>query len=325
MGAPVTEGRDRCPRCDVSLAEDARYCHSCGVSIVAAFSGEFETYDLDRFFTYALDMLCIAGTDGYFKRVNPAFERVLGWSARELLAKPFTDLTHPDDRGETVAEVGRLSGGRPTLSFENRFRCKDGTYRDLQWASYPEPGTGLIYAVARDVTEWKRTLDQVDSLTGVATRRVFDDLLPKEWSRNARLGVPITLALVDVDGFREFNKVHGHKTGDLYLKALAATLSNQARRAGDLVARLGGQQFAMLLVGGVTADDGEVVARRACEASRSIAMENLAAGSGTVSIGAASIVPEAENHHRTLLVAAEAALQEAKGKGGDTFVVKGAT
>jgi len=115
-------------------------------------SGEFTVYDLERFFTYALDMLCIAGVDGRFKRVNPAFERILGWSADELVKVPFVDFVHPDDRSETVAEIGRLASGQRTLSFTNRYRCKDGSYKKLHWTSYPEPGTGLLYAVAREVS-----------------------------------------------------------------------------------------------------------------------------------------------------------------------------
>jgi PAS domain S-box-containing protein len=137
----------------MALVPHAHFCHSCGVSLTAAVTGEFELYDVERFFNYALDMFCIAGVDGFFKRVNPAFERVLGYSAKELLGKPFTELIHPDDRSETIAEVSKLASGAPTLSFTNRYRCKDGSYKRLHWTSYPEPGTRLLYAVAREVPE----------------------------------------------------------------------------------------------------------------------------------------------------------------------------
>jgi PAS domain S-box-containing protein len=110
----------------------------------------------ERFFEVSLDMLCIAGTDGYFKRVNPAFERTLGWPAETLLSKPFFDFVHPDDVESTVREVEKLSQGIPTVSFENRYRCADGTYKHLLWTSYPESETGLLYAVARDITEFKQ-------------------------------------------------------------------------------------------------------------------------------------------------------------------------
>lgn len=147
----MTELSSSCRRCAIPLVAGARYCHACGVDQVAAASGEYTLYDLDRFFTYAVDMLCIAGVDGRFKRVNPSFVRVLGWTVEELLAHPFLDLVHPDDNTETMAEIGKLSDGQPTLAFTNRYRCKDGSYKKLHWTSYPEPGTGLLYAVAREV------------------------------------------------------------------------------------------------------------------------------------------------------------------------------
>jgi PAS domain S-box-containing protein len=213
------------------------------VSLTAASSGEYETYDMNRFFNYALDMLCIAGVDGYFKRVNPAFERTLGYSTEEILSKPFVELIHPDDRTGTLTEIGKLASGKPTLSFENRYRCKDGSYKDLAWTSYPEPGTGLLYAIARDVTDQKRRDDWVDALTRTATRRAFEEHMPNEWNRAARLATPLALAVIDVDRFRDFNHRSGHEAGDEFLKRLADLLREHARRAGDLVARFGGQQF----------------------------------------------------------------------------------
>jgi PAS domain S-box-containing protein len=109
-----------------------------------------ELHQFQKFFDVSLDMLCIAGTDGYFKRTNPAFERVLGWSSGELLSKPFLALVHEDDVRATEEEIASLAEGNPTISFVNRFRCADGTWKWLRWNSYPDPDTGLLYAIARE-------------------------------------------------------------------------------------------------------------------------------------------------------------------------------
>lgn len=110
----------------------------------------------DRFFNLSRDMLSVSGTDAYFKRLNPAFEQVLGYTNAELLARPFLDFVHPDDRAATLAEVAKLAEGHLTLDFENRYRCKDGSYRWISWKAFPIVEENLIYAIARDVTERKQ-------------------------------------------------------------------------------------------------------------------------------------------------------------------------
>lgn len=102
-----------------------------------------------RFFDVSIDMMCIASTDGYLKKVNPAFVRELGWTEEELLRHPFIKLVHPDDVAATQAEVEKLAAGTPTISFENRFLCMDGTYKTLHWNAFPEEETGRLYSIAR--------------------------------------------------------------------------------------------------------------------------------------------------------------------------------
>ena len=111
----------------------------------------------DRLFNLSIDMLCVAGFDGHFKQVNPAWTRTLGWSAEELTKPAWLDLVHPDDMAATIAAGDRLRRGEEVRSFENRYRCKDGTYRWLSWNSYPLMAQELIFAVCRDVTDGKRT------------------------------------------------------------------------------------------------------------------------------------------------------------------------
>jgi PAS domain S-box-containing protein len=110
----------------------------------------------DRFFTLTLDMLCIAGFDGYFKRLNPAFERTLGFTADEMLAEPFFSFVHPDDRERTRMETERIAEGKDTVTFENRYRCKDGSYKWLSWTATSYVTRQLIYAAARDITGRKQ-------------------------------------------------------------------------------------------------------------------------------------------------------------------------
>ncbi|HEY9675752.1 MAG TPA: PAS domain S-box protein, partial [Waterburya sp.] len=110
----------------------------------------------DRFFNLSMDMLSVSGTDAYFKRLNPAFEQVLGYTNEELRRQPFLDFVHPDDRAATLAEVEKLAQGHLTLDFENRYRCKDGSYRWLAWKAFPIVEENLIYAIACDVTERKQ-------------------------------------------------------------------------------------------------------------------------------------------------------------------------
>ncbi|MDM9379387.1 PAS domain S-box protein [Chlorogloeopsis sp. ULAP01] len=111
----------------------------------------------DRFFQLSLDMLCVAGFDGYFKLLNLAWEQTLGWTKAELKRLPFINFVHPDDREITLAYAQKLAQGIENVAFENRYRCKDGSYKWLLWTSRTLPEQQLIYAVARDISERKQT------------------------------------------------------------------------------------------------------------------------------------------------------------------------
>jgi diguanylate cyclase (GGDEF)-like protein/PAS domain S-box-containing protein len=113
-----------------------------------------QKYDLERFFELVPNLLCIAGIDGYFKKVNPAFSKLLGWSEKELLSISIFDLIDPDDISATKEEFSKLSKGKPIISFRNRFRCADGSFKSLEWKVYPEKND-ILFAVAHDVTQFK--------------------------------------------------------------------------------------------------------------------------------------------------------------------------
>ena len=123
--------------------------------------------ELASIFDHSQDLIGIASTDGYWKRVNPAFTRVLKWSPEELLGKPFLSFIHPDDIAATNAEVAKLAQGIPTLRLDNRYRCRDGTYRWLSWTCQPQPD-GTLHAIGRDITN--------SVLAELAQREVADEL-----------------------------------------------------------------------------------------------------------------------------------------------------
>jgi PAS domain S-box-containing protein len=105
-----------------------------------------------EFFEMSLDHLCVAGFDGYLKRVNPSWTRTLGWTEDELRAKPSIEFVHPEDRAMTLAARSRLTQGEPLRALTNRYLCRDGSYRWFEWRSVSDPVRGQVYAIARDLT-----------------------------------------------------------------------------------------------------------------------------------------------------------------------------
>lgn len=111
---------------------------------------------IEHLFNLSLDMLCVAGTDGYFKQVNPAFGRILGFNEGELLSRPLWEFVVPEDRQKTLDELQKLSQGVASVGFENRYRTKTGEICWLSWMAMPEGEHGLIYATASDITARKK-------------------------------------------------------------------------------------------------------------------------------------------------------------------------
>jgi PAS domain S-box-containing protein len=110
----------------------------------------------DRFFNLSIDLLVTLNFDGYFTRVNPAWERALGFSTAELMARPFVEFVHPDDRASTLAAAQEVITGGVLMSFENRYLCKDGSYRWLLWSAIPYPDQNVMYGIAHDITDRKQ-------------------------------------------------------------------------------------------------------------------------------------------------------------------------
>jgi PAS domain S-box-containing protein len=138
----------------------------------------------DSFFTLSLDMLCIADLKtGYFVKLNPAWERILGYTLEELRSQPMFDFVHPDDLQRTLDQNRAVRTGGQALSFENRYRCKDGSFRWLLWNATPDFERQVIYAVARDITERKRSEEERERLlrelqAALAEVKVLQKILP---------------------------------------------------------------------------------------------------------------------------------------------------
>ncbi|MBE7382819.1 MAG: PAS domain S-box protein [Leptolyngbya sp. SIO1E4] len=111
---------------------------------------------LTQFFSVTPSLLCIAGLDGYFKRLNPRFAQILGYDDATLLAEPFITFVHPEDRLATQSQLQWLAAGKLTLAFENRYRCQDGRYRWFSWNATADLDAQIVYAAARDMTERKQ-------------------------------------------------------------------------------------------------------------------------------------------------------------------------
>ena len=144
---------------------------------------DYPANQLDRFFEVSIDMLCQLGFDGYFKRLNPAWERTLGFTIEELRSRPFIEFVHADDRERTLEQNARVRAGGQALGFENRYLCKDGSYRWLLWNAAPEFGERTIYSVARDITARKQAEEDRERLVrelraALAEVRTLREILP---------------------------------------------------------------------------------------------------------------------------------------------------
>jgi PAS domain S-box-containing protein len=171
-------------------------------------TGQQAETELAQFFEQSFDLHCVAGLDGYFTRLNPAWVAALGWPLEELRARPCAAFVHVDDREATLRETAKLCQGAGTLRFENRYACKDGSYRWLEWIARFVVDRGEIYATARDVTDRKRfereILEIPDREQERLGRELHDGLcqtlagisaLSSTLSRKlARLGAPASIA-----------------------------------------------------------------------------------------------------------------------------------
>jgi putative two-component system response regulator len=217
----------------------------------------------------SLDLICTASFDGYFLTLNPAWTQVLGYPLSALKARPFLDFIHPDDIEATQAEVERQTkAGKPVLSFSNRYRHADGSYRWLEWTSRPDPQAQLLYAVARDVTTRKEAEEAINSYRERLEHAVQDRTRELE---EARLETLSRLALAaeyrDDETFEHTERV-GHAAALIARKlgrpSAEIALIRQAAPLHD-VGKLGVSDSILLKPGKLTAAEFERVKRHAAD------------------------------------------------------------
>ena len=319
--------------------------------------GETKTAELDRNFAVAMMEHMVVPTfvlDAAGRVIiwNRACERLTGVRSEDVVGtkehwRAFYESPRPCLSDLIV--LGRTEEIETLYVFHDR--SHDASHLDRgrhaeNWCVMPQVGTRLYLSIdagpiydqggelvavvetLRDMTAQKEAqlellrLASRDSLTGLANRRAFDEVMKDDWSRALRDGQPLSLIMADVDHFKLYNDSFGHQQGDECLRAVARVLGAEARRPGDLVARYGGEEFCVVLPN-VELDGARVVAERIRAAIETLGIAHAHPGVGgvvTLSLGIACITPKAMDDAETLLRHADRELYRAKHLGRNRVV-----
>lgn len=273
------------------------------------------------------DLMLHVGDDNILHYVSPSITDVMGYKPQDLAGSSWLLIVHADDRLRLRDTLESVREDRNQRTTEYRSYCQDGSERWLEAhvrpirTDGPSSDRGVLIN-ARDVTRRKQSEAQLaqmattDALTGLANRRQFDSVLDREWRRGIREQQPISLLLLDADGFKLYNDHYGHQRGDALLRAIARCVADAPRRAADFVARYGGEEFAAILpateIAGamLLAEQMRKAVADLCEPH-----DGTAAGIATVSIGVACMLPTQGSLPAALVRAADEALYAAKRNG----------
>lgn len=193
------------------------------------------SYDLKPLFKLTPDLLCIAGFDGYFKEINPAVSKTLGYSREELFLKPINSFVYPEDQGITDRYRDNLRENIPLINFENRYVTKDGEIVWLSWTSIPSPEEELIYAIAKDVTYKKKVEDKRNSLITDLTQ-INKNLKQLTFATSHDLRTPVS-NLVSVFRLLDVSKVEDKETAE-FIEMLRSATNNLKNTLNNYVDKL---------------------------------------------------------------------------------------
>ena len=281
---------------------------------------------------HSMDLIIAVDLDLAIRYASPATSSMLGCAPNDLHGHTLAELLVPEERASFLARHFTKSAARGAGPDLFRALHRDGSTRwvEARVATLP-PGNGLgdYLVTLRDADQRQRAeqslgqanaelsaLASTDALTGLPNRRQFDATLQKEWYRALRDGTPLGLLMIDVDHFKSLNDLFGHQVGDRFLAGVGALIRDNVRRAGDLAARFGGEEFAVVLPG--TAITGALEIAEVIRRAVAVADFRSAIKDGhrvTVSVGVAALVPMAAASVATLVHGADAALYQAKRNG----------
>lgn len=270
-------------------------------------------------------------TEMKFSYIGPQIEALLGWPQESWLnAQDWIDRIHPEDRERTVNFCVSQSIEGVDHEADYRALTADGEFvwiRDVVHVIRKEGSTVELVGFMFDITERKKMEEELlslnrkleamalqDGLTGVANRRLFDQSLKTEWFRAQREHQPLSLIVIDIDYFKQYNDHYGHLLGDECLIKVAQTINSLPMRSTDLFARYGGEEFVLLLPN-ASLDSAIEIAEKCRAAIQNLAIPHEAAKSGstvTISLGVASATPVPDKGADELLAEADRMLYQSK-------------
>ncbi len=285
-------------------------------------------------FSQATDGILLLERQGIIIESNPYMEQMLGYQKDQLTSANFFDLVDPEDLKKKPPELPKMLQGE-TITIERRMLTQSGQYRDFEMTGRMLQDNERLILLCRDITERKaaaqalahanaelKKLANLDGLTKVANRRKFDTYLYREWSRAKRDQTPIALIICDIDFFKQYNDTYGHQQGDECLKGVAKSLASSVKRPADMVCRIGGEEFTIILPN--TDLDG---AMKCAERIRTdVNTLNIAhrhssiANHVTLSIGVCALFPDKHYSSSILITESDKALYLAKTQGRDRIV-----